>query len=122
MSRYEEASNILAQIEREKSDEKQHMGDKIFNQISIKQSEKSIVDEFLEEVATHSPNGRIATPEEVAALVLFLAGNDASHITGTAMSIDGGYSEDEVKIEDDVHVGNSFSRMQTPGTGDDSQL
>ena len=50
------------------------------------------VDEFLEEVATYSPNGRISTPEEVAALVLFLAGDDASQITGTMMSIDGGLS------------------------------
>ncbi len=50
------------------------------------------VDEFLEEVATYSPNGRISTPEEVAALVLFLAGDDASQITGTTMSIDGGLS------------------------------
>lgn len=50
------------------------------------------VDEFLEEVATYSPNGRIATPEDVAALVLFLAGDDASHITGTEMSVDGGLS------------------------------
>ncbi len=50
------------------------------------------VDEFLDEVATYSPNGRIATPEEVAGLVLFLASAQATHITGTAMSIDGGLS------------------------------
>ncbi len=47
-------------------------------------------DEFLEMVASFSPNGRIATPEDVAGLVLFLAGEQATHITGTAMSIDGG--------------------------------
>ncbi len=52
----------------------------------------SDVDDFLEEVATHSPNGRIATPEEVASLVLFLAGDEATHITGTEMPIDGGLS------------------------------
>ncbi len=49
-------------------------------------------DEFLEMVASFSPNGRIATPEDVAGLVLFLASDAASHITGTAMSIDGGLS------------------------------
>ena len=47
-------------------------------------------DEFLELVADSSPNGAIATPEQVAALVLFLAGDDATHITGTAIPIDGG--------------------------------
>ena len=50
------------------------------------------VDEFLGVVAENSPNGRIATPEDVAALVLFLAGEAASHITGTAIPIDGGLS------------------------------
>ncbi len=45
---------------------------------------------YLEEAASQSPNGRIATPEEVAALALFLAGDDAAHITGTAIPIDGG--------------------------------
>ena len=48
------------------------------------------VDDFLEELADHSPNGRIASPEEIAALVLFLASDAARHITGTAIPIDGG--------------------------------
>jgi meso-butanediol dehydrogenase/(S,S)-butanediol dehydrogenase/diacetyl reductase len=48
------------------------------------------VDEFLAMVAKHSPNGRIATPENVAALVLFLASDAASHITGTNIPCDGG--------------------------------
>jgi NAD(P)-dependent dehydrogenase (short-subunit alcohol dehydrogenase family) len=48
------------------------------------------VDEFLAEVAQKSPNGRIATPEDVAGLALFLAGDAASHMTGTVIPIDGG--------------------------------
>ena len=50
------------------------------------------VDEFLETVASFSPNGRIATPEQVAALALFLAGQDAEHMTGAVIPIDGGLS------------------------------
>ncbi len=50
------------------------------------------VDEFQQEIAEHSPNGRIATPEDIAALVLFLASDAASHITGTAIPVDGGLS------------------------------
>jgi NAD(P)-dependent dehydrogenase (short-subunit alcohol dehydrogenase family) len=48
------------------------------------------VDEFLAEVAAEHPNGRIAAPEDVAALTLFLASEAASHITGTAIPCDGG--------------------------------
>lgn len=47
---------------------------------------------YLEEAALDIPNGRVATPEEVAALALFLASDVSSHITGTAIPIDGGGS------------------------------
>lgn len=37
------------------------------------------------------PMGRLGTPEEVAAAVVFLASEPASFITGTTMQVDGGY-------------------------------
>ena len=48
------------------------------------------VDDFLQLVADSSPNGRIAEPGDIAALALFLASDAASHMTGTAIPIDGG--------------------------------
>lgn len=48
------------------------------------------LDDFLATVAHHSPNQRIADPEDIAALALFLAGDTSRHITGTAIPIDGG--------------------------------
>lgn len=50
------------------------------------------IDEFLAQAADASPNGRIGTPEEVAALAVFLASDIANHINGTAIPIDGGSS------------------------------
>lgn len=50
------------------------------------------LDEFLETVASRSPNGRIATPEDVASLVRYLASGEGRHITGTAIPVDGGQS------------------------------
>ena len=38
------------------------------------------------------PQGRFATPEEVAAAIAFLASNDAAHITGASLPVDGGYT------------------------------
>ena len=53
------------------------------------EAEKDI-ESYMEEVADLSPNGRIASPEDVAALVMFLASDAARHITGSALPIDGG--------------------------------
>jgi NAD(P)-dependent dehydrogenase (short-subunit alcohol dehydrogenase family) len=36
------------------------------------------------------PQGRMATPEEIAAAVVFLASDDAAAITGTDLTVDGG--------------------------------
>ena len=35
--------------------------------------------------------GRLGQPDEVAALVAWLAGPDARFITGTSLTVDGGY-------------------------------
>ena len=49
-------------------------------------------DEYVEQAAAAIPSGRVGTPEEVAALALFLAGDAATHINGTAMLIDGAFN------------------------------
>jgi NAD(P)-dependent dehydrogenase (short-subunit alcohol dehydrogenase family) len=48
------------------------------------------IDEYMEEATESVPNGRVAEPEEVASLALFLASAAATHITGTTVAIDGG--------------------------------
>lgn len=48
-------------------------------------------EKYFKETAEAHPIGRIGDPEEVAKVVLFLASDDSSFITGTAISVDGGY-------------------------------
>ncbi|AXB48304.1 short-chain dehydrogenase [Amycolatopsis albispora] len=42
--------------------------------------------------AAQTMQNRLGRPEEVAAAIAFLAGDDASYITGTALVVDGGWS------------------------------
>jgi len=43
-----------------------------------------------EELAKHSPNGRLGHPEDIAGLVVFLSSRAASHINGSIITTDGG--------------------------------
>ena len=47
-------------------------------------------DEMKEGVIKNAPVGRLGTPEDIAAAVLFLASPQASYITGQVITVDGG--------------------------------
>jgi NAD(P)-dependent dehydrogenase (short-subunit alcohol dehydrogenase family) len=47
-------------------------------------------DEVLAKVAAGRPLGRLAQPEEIAAVIVFLCSPRASYVTGAAWSADGG--------------------------------
>jgi 3-oxoacyl-[acyl-carrier protein] reductase len=47
-------------------------------------------DEVLRRVASGRPLGRLAEPEEIAAVAVFLCSDRASYVTGAAWSADGG--------------------------------
>jgi NAD(P)-dependent dehydrogenase (short-subunit alcohol dehydrogenase family) len=51
---------------------------------------KALSREALDALAASHPIGRLGRPEELAKAVLFLASDDASFVTGTAMYVDGG--------------------------------
>jgi NAD(P)-dependent dehydrogenase (short-subunit alcohol dehydrogenase family) len=46
----------------------------------------------LADIVSHIPLGRVADPDEIAATICFLASDEASYITGSAVIIDGGRS------------------------------
>jgi 3-oxoacyl-[acyl-carrier protein] reductase len=48
--------------------------------------------EFAEHMRTNTALGRYGTPEEIANAVAFLAGPDASYITGATLNVDGGWN------------------------------
>jgi NAD(P)-dependent dehydrogenase (short-subunit alcohol dehydrogenase family) len=52
----------------------------------------SMPEEILERLLEVLPSGRMAEPAEVAALVSFLASEDAGYLTGQTIGIDGGSS------------------------------
>jgi len=49
-----------------------------------------MIDELSEQFVGRVPMKRFGQPEEVAAVVAFLASQDASYITGTEINVDGG--------------------------------
>lgn len=54
---------------------------------------KEAVDEFLKTVIAQVPMKRIGRPEEIAGAVAFLASSDASFMTGSEVTVDGGYAQ-----------------------------
>lgn len=53
-------------------------------------TENGDAEKLIDKMIKRIPLRRIAEPREVASLVLFLAGEDASHITGQTISVSGG--------------------------------
>ncbi len=54
------------------------------------QSAGASVDAFMQAALSRVPLGRIITPEEIAAMAVYLGSADASGVTGQSMHIDGG--------------------------------
>jgi NAD(P)-dependent dehydrogenase (short-subunit alcohol dehydrogenase family) len=52
----------------------------------------AVMGEALDQLASLAPAGRPATPEEIAAAIVFLAGDDASFVHGAVLAVDGGRS------------------------------
>lgn len=48
--------------------------------------------EFYQYVRGQTPMGRVAQPEEIAGLAMFLASDEASYITGANIPVDGGWT------------------------------
>ncbi|MEX2579773.1 MAG: SDR family oxidoreductase [Verrucomicrobiales bacterium] len=48
-------------------------------------------DEMFEKLSKVQPIGRMAQPEEVAGMALYLCSDDAAYLTGQAFNLDGGY-------------------------------
>ena len=56
----------------------------------MSQKSGKTLDDVAQAFIDRQPMGRLGTPEEVAALVVFLASDEASYITGQAHLVDGG--------------------------------
>ncbi|MCP2324230.1 NAD(P)-dependent dehydrogenase (short-subunit alcohol dehydrogenase family) [Hamadaea flava] len=57
---------------------------------------------LLERLTKWYPLGRVGTPEDVAAAVMFLAGPEAGWITGTVLRLDGGLMAGDAALVDEI--------------------
>jgi 3-oxoacyl-[acyl-carrier protein] reductase len=57
---------------------------------TIGQAEDKTAEEVMQDLAQSNPAQRTGKPEELAALIAFLAGERAGYITGTSIPVDGG--------------------------------
>jgi 3-oxoacyl-[acyl-carrier protein] reductase len=55
-----------------------------------KENKGRTLEEYLAEMAVRVPMGRVGTAEEFANMILFLASDAGSYVTGTAINVDGG--------------------------------
>jgi meso-butanediol dehydrogenase / (S,S)-butanediol dehydrogenase / diacetyl reductase len=60
--------------------------------------------DLLTRLARWYPLGRIGTPDEVGACVLFLASDEASFVTGINLIVDGGLTSGQVRMADELLV------------------
>lgn len=51
---------------------------------------ENLPEDFKNDVVSRAPAGRLGTPKDIAAAVLFIASPDAAYITGQTLTVDGG--------------------------------
>ena len=57
----------------------------------VRQTGQELAKETIEEISRNVPLKRIGRPEEVSAMVVFLASEEASYVTGATFYVDGGW-------------------------------
>ena len=70
----------------------------------IWEQRRSVDPDIMVRAAKWYPLGRIGRPEDVAAAVLFLAGDDASWITGVTLPVDGGLLAGRLQMADEITI------------------
>lgn len=66
------------------------IGTDFFNRTNLPEDQ---LEELAQSIQSQVPLGRFGTPEEVAAVALFLMSDDASYVTGAEFTVDGGMTQ-----------------------------